>query len=207
MDTKQCLLTLLYISLLPLSANGQEWSKKDSLKLRQLLESDREIKINRKLVEEIESQTHQPQLITGFDPALPKVFPTFKKNLFPTLKKDFLPLLNSTFLPNYARMKLGKNVTLQSNSNFTDNKDNFHIQTNMEYKLSDKWSLNIYGTQNLDNRRYKGLPSEVEPTAFGTHISFKINKRWKIKTDMQYQYNAILKRWEFVPQTSITYEW
>ena len=53
----------------------------------------------------------------------------------------------------------------------------------------------------------RGLPSEVEPTQLGSNVVFKINKNWKIKTGMQYQYNAIRKRWEWIPQVSVSYEW
>ena len=96
---------------------------------------------------------------------------------------------------------------MHSKSDFAENSNHFHIQSQMEYKLSSKWSLDIYGSQNLDTRRYRGLPSEVEPTKLGSNVVFKINKNWKIKTGMQYQYNAIRKRWEWIPQVSVSYEW
>ena len=113
----------------------------------------------------------------------------------------------STFLPTYSWLRINKNLILHSKSDFAENSNHFHIQSQMEYKLSSRWSLDIYGSQNLDTRRYRGLPSEVEPTKLGSNVVFKINKNWKIKTGMQYQYNAIRKRWEWIPQVSVSYEW
>lgn len=87
------------------------------------------------------------------------------------------------------------------------NPDHFHVEAQMDYSISKKWSLSIYGEQNLDARRYRGLSSEVIPTTLGSNIILKINKGWKLKTDVRYQYNTIRKKWEWVPQVSISYEW
>ena len=51
----------------------------------------------------------------------------------------------------------------------------------MDYKLSKKWFLSIYGKQNLDTRRYRGLSSEAIPTTLGSDIVLKIGKGWKLK--------------------------
>ena len=40
-----------------------------------------------------------------------------------------------------------------------------------------------------------------------TPFVFKINKNWKIKTGMQYQYNAIRKRWEWIFVDSSLLQW
>ena len=61
----------------------------------------------------------------------------------------------------------------------------------MDYKLSKKWFLSIYGKQNLDTRRYRGLSSEAIPTTLGSDIVLKVGKGWKLKTGEQYQYNNI----------------
>ena len=113
----------------------------------------------------------------------------------------------STFLPTYSWLRINKNLVLHSKSNFAENSSCFHIQSQIEYNLSPKWSLNIYGVQNLDTRKHRGLPSEVEPTQLGSNVVLKINKNWKIKTGVQYQYNVLRKRWEWIPQISVSYEW
>lgn len=199
---------ILCLSLLSLSVAGQEWSKQDSLKLLQILNSEQEIKINRELIEATEQGTYSPKPFTDFDLTLPTIKPStiFSK---PSINTNNIPCKPSasTFLPTYFWLRINKNLILHSKSNFSEKTTNFHIQTLIEYKFSKKWSLNIYGTQNLDTRKHRGLPSEVEPTQLGSDIVLRINKNWKIKTGMQYQYNTLRKRWEWIPQASVSYEW
>ena len=207
MDIRKYQLNILCLLLFPLSAAGQEWSKQDSLRLQQMLESDQEIKINRKLIEKVEQKMYSRKPFVDFDPTLPtlKSSTIFSKPSIHTYKMFQKP--GSTFLPTYSWLRINKNLILHSKSDFAENSNHFHIQSQMEYKLSSRWSLDIYGSQNLDTRRYRGLPSEVEPTKLGSNVVFKINKNWKSKTGMQYQYNAIRKRWEWIPQVSVSYEW
>ena len=207
MDIRKYQLNILCLLLFPLSAAGQEWSKQDSLRLQQMLESDQEIKINRKLIEKVEQKMYFRKPFVDFDPTLPtlKSSTIFSKPSIHPYKMFQKP--GSTFLPTYSWLRINKNLILHSKSDFAENSNHFHIQSQMEYKLSFRWSLDIYGSQNLDTRRYRGLPSEVEPTKLGSNVVFKINKNWKIKTGMQYQYNAIRKRWEWIPQVSVSYEW
>lgn len=207
MDIRKYQLNILCLLLFPLSAAGQEWSKQDSLRLQQMLESDQEIKINRKLIEKVEQKMYFRKPFVDFDPTLPtlKSSTIFSKPSIHPYKMFQKP--GSTFLPTYSWLRINKNLILHSKSDFAENSNHFHIQSKMEYKLSSRWSLDIYGSQNLDTRRYRGLPSEVEPTKLGSNVVFKINKNWKIKTGMQYQYNAIRKRWEWIPQVSVSYEW
>lgn len=207
MDTRKYQLMILCLSLLPLSVAGQEWSKQDSLRLQQILNSEQEIKINRKLIENTEQNIYPKKSFMDLDLTLPiiKNSAIFSKPSINTYNIFYKPV--STFLPTYSLMRINKNLILHSKSNFAESPNNFHIQTLVEYKFSKKWSLNIYGTQNLDTRKHRGLPSEVEPTQLGSNIILKINKNWKIKTGMQYQYNALRKRWEWIPQVSVSYEW
>lgn len=208
MDIQKYQLIILYLSLFPLSVAGQEWSTKDSLRLQQMLDSKQEIKINRKLIEETEQSMYSPKSFTNFDLTLPTIKSStiFSKSSI-TVYNTFHKMPVSTFLPTYSLLKINKNTILHSKSNFAESTNNFHIQTLIEYKFSKKWSLNIYGTQNLDTRKHRGLPSEVEPIQLGSNIVLKINKNWKIKTGMQYQYNALRKRWEWIPQVSVSCEW
>ena len=207
MDIQKYQLIILCLSLLPLSVVGQEWSKKDSLKLQQILDSEQEIKINRKLIENTEQNIYSKKSFMDFDPTLPTIKNStiFSKPSINTYNILHKPA--STFLPTYSLMRINKKLILHSKSNFAESPNNCQIQTLIDYKFSKKWSLNIYGTQNLDTRKHRGLPSEVEPTQLGSNIVLRINKNWKIKTGMQYQYNALRKRWEWIPQVSVSYEW
>lgn len=207
MDIIKYYLCILYIFLLPMSLSGQEWGKQDSLRLRQMLESDQEIYINKQVLEQTEQRINYFKPFVDFDPTLP----VLKSPLsFPKRHISTHNLFNNptaTFLPNYSRLKIHDKIILQSKSNFTQGITHFHIRTEIQYKLSSKWALNMYGSQNLDTRRYRGLPSEIEPITFGGNISYQINKNWKINTGLQYQHNAIRRRWEWVPQSSISYSW
>ena len=88
--------------LFPLSAAGQEWSKQDSLRLQQMLESDQEIKINRKLIEKVEQKMYSRKPFVDFDPTLPtlKSSMIFSKPSIRTYQTFLKP--GSTFLPTYS---------------------------------------------------------------------------------------------------------
>lgn len=208
MDIYKYQLGTLCLFLLPLSVVGQEWSIQDSLRLQQLLGSDQEININRKFVDKIEQNIlYHTKSFVDFDPTLPTLKSPF---VSPKLFFHTHPIFrqtNTVFSPTYSWLKVHKNTTLHSKSNYGENSSYFHIQTQVDYRISKKWSLSIYGEQNLDTRRYRGLSSEVVPTTLGSNIIFKISKGWKLKTGVQYQHNTIRKKWEWVPQVSISYEW
>ena len=150
--------------LFPLSATGQEWNKQDSLRLQQMLESDQEIKINRKFIEKSRAKhvlSRKP--FVDFDPTLPtlKSSMIFSKPSIRTYQTFLKP--GSTFLPTYSWLRINKNLVLHSKSNFAENSSCFHIQSQIEYNLSPKWSLNIYGVQNLDTRKHRGLLPKWNP--------------------------------------------
>ena len=54
MDVYKYQLGTLCLLLLPLSVAGQEWSKQDSLRLQQTLNSEQEIRINKEFVKKTE---------------------------------------------------------------------------------------------------------------------------------------------------------
>lgn len=207
MDIRKYQLNILCLSLLPLSVAGQEWSRQDSLKLQQILESDQEIRINKKLVDKVKQDMYFPKVSVDFDPTLPAFQPSTLSpnppiNTYRTFRRR-----NSIFLPTYSWQRVNKNLILHSKNTFAQSPNYFHIQSQAEYNFSSKWSLNLYGSHTLDNRRYRGLPSEIEPIKLGSEVVLKINKNCKIKTGIQYQYNAIRKKWEWIPQVGMSYEW
>ena len=136
MDIRKYQLNILCLLLFPLSAAGQEWSKQDSLRLQQMLESDQEIKINRKLIEKVEQKMYSRKPFVDFDPTLPtlKSSTIFSKPSIHTYKMFQKP--GSTFLPTYSWLRINKNLILHSKSDFAENSNHFHIQSQMEYKLS-----------------------------------------------------------------------
>ena len=135
MDIRKYQLNILCLLLFPLSAAGQEWSKQDSLRLQQMLESDQEIKINRKLIEKVEQNMYSRKPFVDFDPTLPtlKSSMIFSKPSIRTYQTFLKP--GSTFLPTYSWLRINKNLVLHSKSNFAENSSCFHIQSQIEYNL------------------------------------------------------------------------
>ena len=65
-------LSTLCLILLPLSVTGQEWSKQDSLRLQQALNSEQEIRINKEFVKKTEqNMLYHTKPFVDFDPTLP----------------------------------------------------------------------------------------------------------------------------------------
>lgn len=208
MDIYKYQLSTLCFLLLPLSIAGQEWSKQDSLRLKHILESDQEVIINKGFVDQIEQGISKGnKFYMDFDTKLPIIKSPIVFTEFSFNTRNIIRQSSSILLPNYSLFKINKKFTLHSRSNFARSSDYFHNQTTMEYKFSKRWSLNMYGTQNLDMRKYRGLPSEIEPTQLGSDVVYKVNKNWSIKTGVQFQHNTIRKKWEWIPQVSVSFEW
>lgn len=72
MDVYKYQLGTLCLLLLPLSVAGQEWSKQDSLRLQQTLNSEQEIRINKEFVKKTEqNMLYHTKSFVDFDPTLP----------------------------------------------------------------------------------------------------------------------------------------
>ena len=106
MDIRKYQLNILCLLLFPLSATGQEWSKQDSLRLQQMLESDQEIKKNRKLIEKIEQKMYSRKPFVDFDPTLPtlKSSTIFSRPSIHTYKMFQKPGSTSEGSPRYLRV-------------------------------------------------------------------------------------------------------
>lgn len=207
MNAYKYLLSICCFSLLSLPIIAQEWSKQDSLNLQRLLKSDQEIRINKDLIKKAEEGISYRKYFLDFDPALPILKRSVVSIKSPLALNLSIRKEKSSYLSTYSLLKINKHITLHSKSNFGESSNNFHISTHVDYKFANKWSLNIYGIQNLDSRRYKGLPSEVIPTAIGSNIVYKVNKSWKIKAGLEYHHNTIRKKKEWIPQVSVSFEW
>ena len=120
MDIRKYQFNIFCLLLFPLSATGQEWNKQDSLRLQQMLESDQEIKINRKFIEKVEQNMYSRKPFVDFDPTLPtlKSSMIFSKPSIRTYQTFLKP--GSTFLPTYSWLRINKNLVLHSKSNFAE---------------------------------------------------------------------------------------
>ena len=85
-----------------------------------MLESDQEIKINRKFIEKVEQNMYSRKPFVDFDPTLPtlKSSMIFSKPSIRTYQTFLKP--GSTFLPTYSWLRINKNLVLHSKSNFAE---------------------------------------------------------------------------------------
>lgn len=76
----------------------------------------------------------------------------------------------------------------------------------VEYKLTDKLSLNLHGYYIANDYKNPTLtPSTLYKSEFGGNLSYNITKNLKIKTGMQYQYNVLSRHWEYMYLTGIAF--
>lgn len=105
--------------------------------------------------------------------------------------------------PNNKLSIEGENIRFQNTSAFTP-KNLTGINTKASYKITNRLSANIYGYYIAND--YKS-PTIIQSTLFrseiGTDLSYNITKNLKIRAGMQYQYNAITRRWEYMFCTGI----
>ena len=88
-------LSTLCLILLPLSVTGQEWSKQDSLRLQQALNSEQEIRINKEFVKKTEqNMLYHTKPFVDFDPTLP------------TLKSTIISPINFLLMQQFKRNTL-----------------------------------------------------------------------------------------------------
>lgn len=134
MDAYKYQLGTLCLLLLPLSVAGQEWSKQDSLRLQQTLNSEQEIRINKVFVKKTEqNMLYHTKPFVDFDPTLPILKSTIISPKLPFHTHNIFRQTNSTFLPTYSRLKINKNITLHSKSTLVK------VQTTFISKL--KWII------------------------------------------------------------------
>lgn len=97
----------------------------------------------------------------------------------------------------------GENIRFQNTSVFTP-KNLTGINTKASYNITNRLSANIYGYYIAND--YKS-PTIMQSTLFsseiGTDLSYNITKNLKIRAGMQYQYNTITRRWEYMFCTGI----
>lgn len=65
------------------------------------------------------------------------------------------------------------------------------------HKISINYEENIIGNYSLDKKRSVILPATSIPYKVGAGSSYEIGKYAIIKTQTNYQYNIIQKRWEW----------
>lgn len=69
--------------------------------------------------------------------------------------------------------------------------------TNISVPIGRKLHFNIYGNYTLDKKRSVVLPATSIPYEVGIGFSYNISKHITIKSQTNYQYNIIQKKWEW----------
>lgn len=71
--------------------------------------------------------------------------------------------------------------------------------------LNKSCQIYIYGGYTIDKKRTVVLPTTATQYYIGTGFSYNINKKLQLKTGIEYQYNIIYKRWEWVWNSGIRF--
>ena len=89
--------------------------------------------------------------------------------------------------------------SLMINSRIDKNLPLIKIQqkTNMTIPLNKKLHFSVYGSYTLDKKRSVILPATSIPYKVGAGFSYEIGKHAIIKSQTNYQYNIIQKKWEW----------
>lgn len=109
----------------------------------------------------------------------------------------------------YSVLNPASNLTIKgnvwNNNSFGVGSMNFMSRyINIEYKYTPKLSLNLHGNY-ISTKYQSAVLVPVTPFQYeiGANLSYNINKNLKLKSGMQYMYNAVTGRWEYVFMTGI----
>lgn len=191
---------------------SQGLNKIDSLKLLEI-QDGRNI-INPSVIKEI-NNLFEPEVDIPsnseflFDITLPKT--DFKKQ-YPLIYPNFrlenkLPDINSrNFTGSFLFEKKTSNFSFSEYYIKQINSSSLHINSEFNYKLNNRWSLELFRNHNSSGHNNPLHPNSIYRDQFGGGISYKITNKIKLKASYQYVYNAATKRWEWVLCSGINYD-
>lgn len=78
-------------------------------------------------------------------------------------------------------------------------------KTDIQFKFTDHLAYRVYGGYTIDKNRTVILPTTATPYYVGTGFSYSLNKKLQLKTGIEYQYNVVYKRWEWVWNSGIRF--
>lgn len=193
---------LNFISCLVFAQEG--WTTKDSIKLSKMLDGENPIHINDAFRNELEqSLTSYPikrsnnklnDFILGVKPKSDLMeYPKLNKV---SLHIQYNTLKESLFIPKYEYIKV-REFRIRSNTDLENLYISVERNTNISIPIGKKLHFNIYGNYTLDKKRNVILPATSIPYEVGTGFSYNISKHITIKSQTNYQYNLIQRRWEW----------
>lgn len=210
------ILFIIFSLCLPLVMQGQEqnvWTQNDSLKLKKVLAGQAEIRINQKVLRELDRVFSSPRRLFKFQSRsaiLPiKDFLFYRPNVFgkyhiSTFKVNELNIWqDSLFMKVY--MLGNKQLFIKSQLDTGDPRVLIKRKTDIQFKFTDHLAYRVYGGYTIDKNRTVILPTTATPYYVGTGFSYSFNKKLQLKTGVEYQYNVVYKRWEWVWNSGIRF--
>ena len=210
------ILFIIFSLCLPLVMQGQEqnvWTQNDSLKLKKVLAGQAEIRINQKVLRELDRVFSSPRRLFKFQSRsaiLPiKDFLFYRPNVFSkyhisTFKVNELNIWqDSLFMKVY--MLGNKQLFIKSQLDTGDPRVLIKRKTDIQFKFTDHLAYRVYGGYTIDKNRTEILPTTATPYYVGTGFSYSLNKKLQLKTGVEYQYNVVYKRWEWVWNSGIRF--
>lgn len=201
---------LNFISCLVFAQEG--WTAKDSIKLSKMLDGENPIYINDDFRNELEqSLTSYPikrsssklnDFILGVKPKSDLMeYPKMNKV---NLRIQYNTLKESLFIPKYEYIKV-REFLIRSNTDLKNPYISIERNTNISIPVGKKLYFNIHGNYTLDKKRSVVLPVTSIPYEVGVGFSYNISKHLTIKSQTNYQYNLIQRKWEWFFGAGITF--
>lgn len=193
------------LNLIPCLTFAQKgWTTKDSIKLSKMLDGEMPIHINDAFKKELE------QSLTGsflkesnnkLDDFILDI--KIKSDLFkysqlgePCMYIQSDLLSDSTYSKKIEYINI-KGFRISSKTYIDNPYVSIERNTNISIPLTKKLNFNIYENYSLDKKRSVILPATSIPYKVGAGFSYNIGEHTVIKSQTNYQYNIIQKRWEW----------
>ncbi|WP_303012618.1 hypothetical protein [uncultured Bacteroides sp.] len=198
-------LTIFILNLIPCLAFAQEgWTTKDSIRLSKMLDGEIPIHINNAFKKELE------QSLTGsclkesnnklddfiLDIKIKSDLCKYNQLGKPCIYVQSDLLSDSTYSKKIEYINI-KGFRISSKTYIDNPYVSIERNTNISIPLTKKLNFNIYGNYALDKKRSVILPATSISYKVGAGFSYEIGKYAIIKSQTNYQYNIIQKRWEW----------
>lgn len=206
-------LTILILNIIPCLAFAQGgWTAKDSIKLSKILDGEIPIHINDAFKKELEQSLIGSPIRNNSNKFNDFILGIKHENsLIKYPQSDFRNLhIQYHLLSDSAYKKKSECMAIKkfriSSTIYTDYPNiNLQRSTNLSIPVGEKLHFNVYGNYTLDKNRSVVLPATSIPYEVGAGFSYNISMHITIKSQTNYQYNLIQKKWEWFFGTGITF--
>ena len=190
----------------------EKWTIQDSIKLSKMLDGEIPIYISNTFKKELEQSITGSLVINGDNQLNDFILGVKRKNILMKYSKQDIPNLHIQY---YLSLDYTINEKIEylkvrglkiSSKAYTANPFiSIERNTNTSIPLTKKLNFNIYGNYTLDKKHSVILPATSIPYTLGTGFSYNIGKHTVLKSQTNYQYNIIQKRWEWFFGVGVTF--